>query len=157
MHSGCIIPAAWETPVNGSACPFLSRRASKKAVTWSGLRQSFANAIQNVQDHHTIQVSADLAFYFFLALFPVLTLLSVLLSWFPIPGLFNDAVPEGCQGHLVKVCKKLLRIWFHVPTRLTVCGASSNLQLHREGGGRMTSSECGSSCGSRRPGEVAAT
>jgi membrane protein len=58
-------------------------------VTWSGLRQSLKNAIQNVQDHHTIQVSAALAYYFFLALFPVLIVLSVLLSWFPIPGLFN--------------------------------------------------------------------
>lgn len=58
-------------------------------MTWSRLRQSFANAIQNVQDHHTIQVSAALAYYFFLALFPVLIVLSVLLSWFPIPGLFS--------------------------------------------------------------------
>lgn len=58
-------------------------------MTRSGLWQSLKNAIQNVQDHHTIQVSAALAYYFFLALFPVLIVLSVLLSWFPIPGLFN--------------------------------------------------------------------
>lgn len=58
-------------------------------MTWSGLKQSLKNAIQNVDDHHTIQVSAALAYYFFLALFPVLIVLSILLSWFPVPGLFN--------------------------------------------------------------------
>jgi membrane protein len=60
-----------------------------KGVTLPGLTQSFKNAIQNVQDHHTIQVAAALAYYFFLALFPVLIVLSVLLSWLPVPHLFD--------------------------------------------------------------------
>ncbi|MFY9978958.1 MAG: YihY/virulence factor BrkB family protein [Candidatus Sulfotelmatobacter sp.] len=63
--------------------------AHLKGVTWPGLKQSVKNAIQNVQEHHTIQVSAALSYYFFLALFPVLIVLSILLSWFPVPNLFN--------------------------------------------------------------------
>ena len=58
-------------------------------MTWLGLKQSLKNAFENVVDHHTIQVSAALAYYFFLALFPVLIVLFILLSWFPLPGLFN--------------------------------------------------------------------
>jgi membrane protein len=58
-------------------------------VKWLDARHSLKNAIDNVLEHHTIQVSAALAYYFFLALFPVLIVLSALLSWFPIPNLFN--------------------------------------------------------------------
>jgi len=58
-------------------------------VTWLRLRQALSNAIRDVQDHHTIQVSAALSYYFFLALFPTLIVLSVLLSWLPIPNLFG--------------------------------------------------------------------
>lgn len=58
-------------------------------MTWPEAKRSFKNALENVQDHHTIQVSAALAYYFFLALFPVLIVLSVLLSWLPVPDLFN--------------------------------------------------------------------
>jgi membrane protein len=58
-------------------------------VTWSGLRRAAVNAIHDVQCHHTIQISAALAYYFFLALFPVLIVLSVLLSWLPVPDLFG--------------------------------------------------------------------
>jgi membrane protein len=70
-------------------------------VTWSGVKQALGNAIQNVEDHHTIQVSAALAYYFFLALFPVLIVLSVLLSWIPEPGLFNWVL--GSMARVVPV------------------------------------------------------
>jgi membrane protein len=58
-------------------------------VTWPGIKQALSNAVQDVQDHHTIQVSAALSYYFFLALFPVLIVFSVLLSWLPVPNLFG--------------------------------------------------------------------
>ena len=61
-------------------------------MTWAAAKKSFANAIRNVEDHHTIQVSAALSYYFFLAVFPVLIVLSVLLSWVPVPDLFNWAL-----------------------------------------------------------------
>jgi membrane protein len=56
---------------------------------WSSLKRSLNNAIKDVQAHHTIQVSAALSYYFFLALFPVLIVFSVLLSWLPVPNLFG--------------------------------------------------------------------
>lgn len=68
-------------------------------MTWSEAQRSLKNAIENVQDHHTIQVSAALAYYFFLALFPVLIVLSVLLSWFPVPNLFNWVL--GAMAHVL--------------------------------------------------------
>jgi membrane protein len=66
--------------------------AHLRTVTWYALKQSIRNAIQDVQDHHTIQVSAALSYYFFLALFPGLIVLSVILSWIPIPDLFGSAL-----------------------------------------------------------------
>jgi membrane protein len=61
-------------------------------VTWCGLKRSIQNAIQDIETHHTIQVSAALSYYFFLALFPGLIVLSVILSWIPIPDLFGSAL-----------------------------------------------------------------
>lgn len=68
-------------------------------MKWSGLRQSLRNAIQDVQQHHTIQVSAALSYYFFLALFPGLIVLSVMLSWVPIPNLLGWIL--GTVGRLL--------------------------------------------------------
>jgi membrane protein len=61
-------------------------------VTWSWLKQSFKNTARDVQHHHTIQISAALSYYFFLALFPVLIVLSVLLTWLPVPGFFTSVL-----------------------------------------------------------------
>jgi membrane protein len=61
-------------------------------VTWSGLKRAISNTIQDVRDHHTIQISAALSYYFFLALFPVLIILSVLLSWLLVPGVFTSVL-----------------------------------------------------------------
>ncbi len=73
----------------GFAWPHYPSAEHLRFVTWAGAKRSLENAIENVQDHHTIQVSAALAYYFFLALFPVLIVLSVMFSWFPVPNLFN--------------------------------------------------------------------
>ena len=69
-------------------CPFLAY-GHLIPVIWPRLRQAVTHAIQDVQDHHTIQVSAALSYYFFLALFPTLIVFSVLLSWLPVPNLFG--------------------------------------------------------------------
>lgn len=61
-------------------------------MTWSEVKVSVKNTIRDIEDHHTIQVSAALAYYFFLALFPVLIVLSVLLSWLPVPDLFGSVL-----------------------------------------------------------------
>jgi membrane protein len=58
-------------------------------VTWSTIKQVVVSAIRDVQDHHTLQVAAALSYYFILALFPVLIVLSALLSSIPMPDLFG--------------------------------------------------------------------
>lgn len=84
-------------------------------MTWCGLKRSIQNAIQDVQDHHTIQVSAALSHYFFLALFPGLIVLSVILSWIPIPDLFGSALgtmarllPPNTMGTLYSILSAVL-------------------------------------------------
>jgi membrane protein len=79
-------------------------------VTWSEPKRSLKNAIENVQDHHTIQVSAALAYYFFLALFPVLIVLSVLLSWFPVPNLFSWVVSTMARVLPMQTMKTVLSV-----------------------------------------------
>jgi membrane protein len=82
----------WQNPrekFSGDRC---GSRGHLSSVTWAGFKRSVKNAMQNVQDHHTIQVSAALAYYFFLALFPVLIVLSVLVSWLPVPHLFGSVL-----------------------------------------------------------------
>ncbi|MGA8620588.1 MAG: YihY/virulence factor BrkB family protein [Candidatus Sulfotelmatobacter sp.] len=58
-------------------------------MRWTEIKPAFKNAIQDVQDHHTLQVAAALSYYFFLALFPGLIVLSALLSSIPLPDLFG--------------------------------------------------------------------
>lgn len=70
-----------------------------RSVKWSAITQSLGEAIQDVEDHHTIQVSAALSYYFFLALFPGLIVLSVMLSWVPIPNLLGWTL--GTLGRLL--------------------------------------------------------
>src|SRR5580704_18830592 len=45
--------------------------------------------MREVRDHHTLQVAAALSYYFILALFPGLIVLSTLLSLIPMPDLFG--------------------------------------------------------------------
>lgn len=60
-----------------------------KAMIWAGLKHTLDHAIRDVQDHHTLQVAAALSYYFFLALFPGLIVLSALLSSIPTTDLFG--------------------------------------------------------------------
>jgi membrane protein len=69
----------------------LSSRRSEhlSSVTWAGLKAALTDAMRHVQDHHTLQVAAALSYYFILALFPGLIVLSALLSLIPMPDLFG--------------------------------------------------------------------
>jgi membrane protein len=70
--------------------PIPSRRGRHlKAVIWAGLKHALDRAIHDVQDHHTLQVAAALSYYFFLALFPGLIVLSALFSSIPTTDLFG--------------------------------------------------------------------
>src|SRR5579872_3394775 len=91
----------------------------------TGLRGAIGNAIREIQNHHTIQVAAALSYYFFLALFPSLIVLSVLLSLVPIPGLFGGVLvtmarllPPQTMRNLYSVLADVLtanrRTWFSI-------------------------------------------
>lgn len=58
-------------------------------MTWAGIKQTVSHAIRDVQDHHTLQVAAALSYYFFLALFPGLIVLSALLGSISKTDLFG--------------------------------------------------------------------
>jgi membrane protein len=60
-----------------------------KAVISPSLKTIFKRAGQDLLNHHTFQVSAALSYYFILALFPGLIVLSTLLSLIPMPDLFG--------------------------------------------------------------------
>ena len=55
----------------------------------SGLKQALDNTRRDLIDHHTFQVAAALSYYFILALFPGLIVLSALFSAIPVPDLFG--------------------------------------------------------------------
>ena len=56
------------------------------------LKTIFKRALQDLLNHHTFQVSAALSYYFILALFPGLIVLSTLLSLIPMPDLFGSVL-----------------------------------------------------------------
>jgi membrane protein len=58
-------------------------------MVFAGLSPALKRVIRDVQDHHTLQVAAALAYYFILALFPGLIVLSALLGSIPMPNLFG--------------------------------------------------------------------
>ena len=58
-------------------------------MIWAGLKPTLNHALRDVQDHHTLQVAAALSYYFFLALFPGLIVLSALLGSISTTDLFG--------------------------------------------------------------------
>jgi membrane protein len=58
-------------------------------MAFAGLNQAIKKALRDVQNYHTLQVAAALSYYFILALFPGLIVLSALLGSIPMPNLFG--------------------------------------------------------------------
>jgi membrane protein len=92
-------------------------------VIWAGLKRTLDHALRGVQDHHTLQVSAALSYYFFLALFPGLIVLSALLGSIFTTDLFGWVLvtmgrllpPETMQvvfSVLADVLSAHRRAWF---------------------------------------------
>jgi membrane protein len=54
-----------------------------------GIQRAVVRAYGDVVRHHTLQVSAALAYYFVLSIFPGLIFLSAVLGFIPLPGLFG--------------------------------------------------------------------
>lgn len=58
-------------------------------MSFAGFRNALNKALLDVQNHHTLQVAAALSYYFILALFPGLIVLSALLTSIPMPDVFG--------------------------------------------------------------------
>jgi membrane protein len=54
-----------------------------------GIKQALGRAYRDVMRHHTLQVSAALAYYFVLSAFPCLIFLSAVVAFIPLPDLFG--------------------------------------------------------------------
>jgi membrane protein len=57
-------------------------------VTRDGLTRAVRRAYDDVVQHHTLQISAALSYYFILSVFPALILLSAVVGYMPVPDLF---------------------------------------------------------------------
>ena len=91
-------------------------------MTWS-LKQTLSQALNDVIDHHTLQVAAALSYYFFLALFPGLIVLATVLTSISTTDLFGWVLvtmgrllpPETMQvifSVLADVLSAHRRAWF---------------------------------------------
>ena len=58
-------------------------------MRFADFKRALGHAITDVQNHHTLQVAAALSYYFILALFPGLIVLSALLGSVPMPDVFG--------------------------------------------------------------------
>lgn len=63
------------------------------------IKQALSHAKRDLISHHTLQVSAALSYYFILALFPGLIVLSALFGSIPVPDLFGWVL--GTMGRLL--------------------------------------------------------
>jgi membrane protein len=74
------------------------------------LKAAVVRTYEDVDRNHTLQVAAALSYYFVMALFPALVLLSAFVAYLPVPDLFNQAlnlmsrfVPEDGMGLVRRV------------------------------------------------------
>lgn len=66
--------------------------AGKRKLTFHGVRDALWRTVDDVNRKHTFQMAAALSYYFVLALFPALILLSAVLAYLPVKDLFDQAI-----------------------------------------------------------------
>ena len=81
----------------------------------SKVKAAFVRTYEDVNRNHTLQVSAALSYYFVMALFPALVLLSAFVAYLPVPDLFDQAlslmshfVPQDSMGLVRKVLSDVI-------------------------------------------------
>lgn len=91
-------------------------------MTLRGVRNAFWRTVEGVSRKHTFQMAAAMAYYFVLALFPALVLLSAVVSYLPIHDLLNQVV--NLVGGVVPAdSMKIIRYFVEhviVPNRATL-------------------------------------
>jgi len=63
------------------------------------IKHALLRTYDDVGDNHTLQMAAALSYYFVMSLFPALILLSAIVAYLPVPGLFDQAL--GQMSHVV--------------------------------------------------------
>ncbi len=79
-------------------------------MRFSELKNAFAKTYDDVGRNHTLQMAAALSYYFVMSLFPALIFLSAVVTFLPVPDLFDQAlslmsrfVPPDSMGLVRKV------------------------------------------------------
>src|SRR5215469_1706347 len=75
------------------------------------IRTAVKATVKDLERHHTLQMSAALAYYYFLALFPAFIFLSAVVTYIPIPNLFDQAlylVGQIVPGDSMDLVRKVL-------------------------------------------------
>jgi membrane protein len=74
------------------------------------IKDAFLRTYDDIGDNHTLQMAAALSYYFVMSLFPSLIFLSAIVTFLPVPDLFNQAldlmgrfVPADSMGMVRKV------------------------------------------------------
>jgi len=80
------------------------------------LKDAVLRTYDDVRDNHTLQMAAALSYYFVMPLFPALIFLWAIVTYLPVPDLFNQAlnlmgrfVPPDSMGIVKKVLADVVR------------------------------------------------
>ncbi|HET9790737.1 MAG TPA: YihY/virulence factor BrkB family protein [Candidatus Angelobacter sp.] len=71
----------------------------RRGMTFSGIKDAVWRTVEDIFQKHTFQMAAALAYYFVLAIFPALILLSAVIAYVPVQNLFNQIL--GLLGSFV--------------------------------------------------------
>jgi membrane protein len=84
-------------------------------MSFTQLKQSVRGTVRDVLNKHTIVISAGLAYYFVLSLFPLLIVLASIAVYLPVPNLFDQVlgsmariVPPDAMGLVRRVLSDVL-------------------------------------------------
>ena len=61
-------------------------------MTIRGIKEALWRTVEDVNGKHTLQMAAALSYYFVLSIFPALILLSAIVAYLPVAGLFDQAI-----------------------------------------------------------------
>ena len=93
-----------------TAVRFLAARLHRISLQVRHVRSAAKAIYDDVDRHHTLQMSAALSYYYVMSLFPALIFLSAVVAYIPIPNLFDQAlyligqvVPADSMGLVRKV------------------------------------------------------
>ena len=61
-------------------------------MTLRGIKEALWRTVEDVSGKHTLQMAAALSYYYVLSIFPALILLSAIVAYLPVAGLFDQAI-----------------------------------------------------------------